>query len=1024
MTVRRSRRSPGARSPTTSADQLEAQHPRRRAGAGRDAAERGRAGRELGVSRSSVREALRDAGRARARRAARQPAPTSSSTCPTVRVDATCARDADPRGVRDPPRCSRCSWPSTPRRGPRRPSATRSSTWRRAIGRRADVEALRPLDRAFHGADRRGGRQRACSPSCTPRCSTPCSPRRRSTSCCTASRLGRRRRAILRDERPQPRGDRRGGRRRRRRARPAPPPAPTSTTSRPACSTADRPRGPVPGTGDDGLPSRVRWPTVGRPPGVCSGGGPDQGRAGDRRRGDVGTGHGTGRDGCGRRLPPTGADARGARHRRPVLPARRQRRLRRRRTTTSTSRYDPATDVLAGVARSRRRATQDLSALQPRPRGPRRCVGQGRRPRRPRGAATATSSTVTPPRGLRKRPRVHDRGRATTACRSRSTTRLGLSGFIPTDDGALVAGQPHVAATWFPVNDHPSDTASYTSTSRCPPGLEAVANGVLAGQRTRTAGPRGRGRPQEPMASYLATPTIGEFDLDAYRDGRHPVLGRHRPRPVRPAVHAAHRRRSSRSPRRPDISYKRLTRTIDVPAGGGDADVLGRPATPSRTGTTSSSRPTPPAATTGRRCPTPTAHTDQRHRHLVPVLARPPPVPHPLPDRRRRRHVRPTGTTGDVERGDRHQRRLRSSGRSTSAPTPARQVEISLTYASDDIVQRRRVDRRHRGVDRRGQHVVRGRRRPLDGWTVPGPPRAARATRTTGSSARPGRPAADTSATIAAASFARQPEILDFLAGYFGPYPFNAAGGIVDDVAGARLRPREPDPADLLAGLLHRLDLGRLRRRPRARPPVVRRQPAPRAVAGHLAQRGLRHLRRVAVERARGPRHPAGDLRLLRHGDPGRRPVLGVADRRPRPGPAVRARCTTAGDDAARAAPTVGDETSSGSSRRGPGAAGEAVSTAEFIALAEPISRQDLDDLFDTWLYTPAKPPELGPAASAGSPRTDSGAGRRGRRAAAVADRHAERTTIRVRWSPVRCRRGDRGSTVGSPAGWPAFICS
>jgi aminopeptidase N len=31
------------------------------------------------------------------------------------------------------------------------------------------------------------------------------------------------------------------------------------------------------------------------------------------------------------------------------------------------------------------------------------------------------------------------------------------------------------------------------------------------------------------------------------------------------------------------------------------------------------------------------------------------------------------------------------------------------------------------------------------------------------------------------ASFARQPEILDFLASYFGKYPFSAAGGIVDD---------------------------------------------------------------------------------------------------------------------------------------------------------------------------------------------------------------------------------------------------
>ena len=48
----------------------------------------------------------------------------------------------------------------------------------------------------------------------------------------------------------------------------------------------------------------------------------------------------------------------------------------------------------------------------------------------------------------------------------------------------------------------------------------------------------------------------------------------------------------------------------------------------------------------------------------------------------------------------------------------------------------------------------------------------------------------------------------------------------------------------------------RLRRRPRARPPVVRRRRRARALAGHLAQRGLRDLRRVAVGGARGPRTP------------------------------------------------------------------------------------------------------------------------------------------------------------------------
>ena len=38
----------------------------------------------------------------------------------------------------------------------------------------------------------------------------------------------------------------------------------------------------------------------------------------------------------------------------------------------------------------------------------------------------------------------------------------------------------HVAATWFPVNDHPSDKATYTFTVTVPRGLEVVANGELS----------------------------------------------------------------------------------------------------------------------------------------------------------------------------------------------------------------------------------------------------------------------------------------------------------------------------------------------------------------------------------------------------------------------------------------------------------------------------------------------------------------------------------------------------------------
>ena len=80
---------------------------------------------------------------------------------------------------------------------------------------------------------------------------------------------------------------------------------------------------------------------------------------------------------------------------------------------------------------------------------------------------------------------------------------------------------------------------------------------------------------------------------------------------------------------------------------------------------------------------------------------------------------------------------------------------------------------------------------PFDGWTVPGAPEGASRTRTTGSSVPPTTPRRP-SARSAEGSLARQPEIIDFLAGIFGLDPFSAAGGIVDDLAelGSPSRPR------------------------------------------------------------------------------------------------------------------------------------------------------------------------------------------------------------------------------------------
>jgi aminopeptidase N len=86
------------------------------------------------------------------------------------------------------------------------------------------------------------------------------------------------------------------------------------------------------------------------------------------------------------------------------------------------------------------------------------------------------------------------------------------TGFMATPEGATVAGQPEVAAGWYPVNDHPLDKASYAFDVTVPKGYEVVANGFLRGFKKKGKQVTWSWRANEPMASYLATIDIGHWD--------------------------------------------------------------------------------------------------------------------------------------------------------------------------------------------------------------------------------------------------------------------------------------------------------------------------------------------------------------------------------------------------------------------------------------------------------------------------------------------------------------------------------
>jgi aminopeptidase N len=85
--------------------------------------------------------------------------------------------------------------------------------------------------------------------------------------------------------------------------------------------------------------------------------------------------------------------------------------------------------------------------------------------------------------------------------------------FRHTADGALAVGEPESASDWYPVNEHPSDKATYDFEITVPSQLTVIANGVPGG--TTPASDAGwhtvRWSATTPMAAYLSTLAIGRY---------------------------------------------------------------------------------------------------------------------------------------------------------------------------------------------------------------------------------------------------------------------------------------------------------------------------------------------------------------------------------------------------------------------------------------------------------------------------------------------------------------------------------
>lgn len=89
-------------------------------------------------------------------------------------------------------------------------------------------------------------------------------------------------------------------------------------------------------------------------------------------------------------------------------------------------------------------------------------------------------------------------------------------GWIYYDEGLMVAGEPTGASTWFPVNEHPADKATYTFAINVDEPLVVAANGVLTSTDDQGSNVTYTWEMRDPIAPYLVTIAIGEFDIDAY----------------------------------------------------------------------------------------------------------------------------------------------------------------------------------------------------------------------------------------------------------------------------------------------------------------------------------------------------------------------------------------------------------------------------------------------------------------------------------------------------------------------------
>lgn len=91
--------------------------------------------------------------------------------------------------------------------------------------------------------------------------------------------------------------------------------------------------------------------------------------------------------------------------------------------------------------------------------------------------------------------------------------------------GAFAAGQPHSAATWYPLNDSPRDKATFTLHATVPAEWEVMSGGVRVRDEVRDGSRTVSWQQRQPVIGYLTTVAIDRFEyLEQRRANGTPLL--------------------------------------------------------------------------------------------------------------------------------------------------------------------------------------------------------------------------------------------------------------------------------------------------------------------------------------------------------------------------------------------------------------------------------------------------------------------------------------------------------------------